>query len=505
LGAEIHGAAAKNKPLKMKFIGEFTQPSSQEGRAAGRQTSQYFLSQNAAGYATSEIDCKAYLGPDATLVYIETEEEQKEVAKFLATTDDTGSSYWIGGRYDPDSGEFIWGNGVVIGSFAPWDEGYPDSKVPVTRVSAYTVGGLKYRTQFQTVSLRYICELQLTTKSHVELKYLGQYKSRDLKFKGGISTRQTSFYFLSQNAAAFQTAENDCKAYLNENATLLYIETQEELANVTTFLQSSDDTGATYWVGGKFNTEKQVFEWLNGAELGPWASWDKGMPDTKTQLTRISANTVGSLKLRTQFNTVSNRYICELKDDLPEEEPVPCYNDNDLVIVVDSSGSIGQDNYQIALEFVTRLAITWVDNPKNRLAVIIYADDAQSIIGLADTISVAQIKDTVYHAPYLNGGTASDLGLDRALEEFTSNQRAVPLNLVFMTDGVSNDPNATLASAQNIQEAGIRSFSVGIGASINPTELQDIAGNDPSHVFNTDGFANLLKLLQPVSQNICSN
>lgn len=124
------------------------------------------------------------------------------MAKFLATTDDTGSTYWIGGRYDPDSGEFIWGNGVVIGSFAPWDEGYPDSKVPVTRVSANTAGELKYQTQFETVSLRYICELQLTTKSNVEFKYLGQYKSRDIKFKDGISTRQTSFYFLSQNAVS---------------------------------------------------------------------------------------------------------------------------------------------------------------------------------------------------------------------------------------------------------------------------------------------------------------
>ena len=227
------------------------------------------------------------------------------------------------------------------------------------------------------------------------------------------------------------------------------------------------------------------------------------MPDTRTQLTRISANTVGSLKLRTQFNTVSNRYICELKDDLPEEEPVPCYNDNDLVIVVDSSGSIGPDNYQIALEFVTRLAITWADNPKNRLAVIIYANDAQSIIGLADTLSVAQIKDKVYNAPYIAGGTASDLGLDRALLEFTSNQRAVPLNLVFMTDGSSNDPNATVASAQTVLAAGVRSFSVGIGSSINPTELEAIAGDDPTHVFNTDGFADLLKLLQPVSQNVC--
>lgn len=92
-------------------------------------------------------------------MYIETAEELAAVTKYLQSSDDTGSTYWTGGKYDPASSTFIWDNGVQVGSFAPWQQGHPDTQLPVTRIAAYVAGGVKLRTQFQTVSNRYICEL----------------------------------------------------------------------------------------------------------------------------------------------------------------------------------------------------------------------------------------------------------------------------------------------------------------------------------------------------------
>lgn len=113
-----------------------------------------------AGWTTGANDCKAYLGANATLLYIDTAEELAAVVSFLDGSDDTGSSYWTGGRYDPETAAFVWDSGVKVGTFVPWDQGHPDTSVPVTRVSAYTAAGsLKLRTEFQTVSNRYICEL----------------------------------------------------------------------------------------------------------------------------------------------------------------------------------------------------------------------------------------------------------------------------------------------------------------------------------------------------------
>lgn len=312
-------------------------------------------------------------------------------------------------------------------------------------------------------------------------------------------------YNVCSTQAAYTTAARDCYENLGEDATLLYIETQEELGNVTKFIRDSDDTGSTYWVGGKYDTAKKTFVWENGAEIGPWAPWDQGHPDTQTQLTRVYARTVGDIKLRTQFNTVSSRYICELKTGEVEEEAQPCYEDNDLVIVADSSGSIGQTNYLVAMEFTTRLAIAWADNPSNRLSVLIFASDVQSIFSLNQNLTVSEIRDLIYNAPYLNGGTASFLALDRVVTEFQQNPRQVPLKLVFLTDGGSTDKAATKAAAQRVKAAGVQAYSVGIGSGIVADELLAIAGGDQTHVFNTDGFDDLLKLLRPVSQEVCDN
>ncbi|ODM98848.1 Vitrin [Orchesella cincta] len=348
-------------------------------------------------------------------------------------------------------------------------------------------------------------ESNIESKSANRFTFIGSSKNLISKAKGKSSaTYQESLYFLSQNAAGQEMANMDCVNIFGPDGSLVSIETQEEHGNITQFLRASGDSGTLYWTSGRFNIDDRVFEWGNGVQLSPSAPWSANHPNSQLSVTRVALYTVGSPKLRTQFNTVSSRYICEVKLGEVGEEAEPCYSDNDLVIVVDSSGSIGQVNYLSALEFAAKLATAWVDNSNNRISVVIYSNSVQSVIGLGESVTVSQIRDRVYNAPYLSGGTASDLGINKAVTEFQSNARAVPKNLVFLTDGVSNSPSATLAAAQKATAAGIRSFSVGITTNINQQELLAIAGNDASHVFNTDGFEDLLKLLQPVSRRVCA-
>ncbi|CAL8085645.1 unnamed protein product [Orchesella dallaii] len=316
-------------------------------------------------------------------------------------------------------------------------------------------------------------------------------------------TTEGSLYFRSQNAASYELANSDCVSQLGPNSALVSIETQEELANITKILQESGDSSSVYWTSGRYDINDASFEWQNGIGLGPFIPWDANHPNSNTGLSRVALRNVGSIKFETHFNTVSHRYICELKYGQPGEEAEPCYTDNDLVIVVDSSDSIGQVNYITALDFAAKLIIAWVDNPNNRVSFVIYSNTAQSVIGLNESLTISQIRDRVYNAPYLAGGTASNQGINQAFNEFLSNVRAVPQNMVFLTNGVSNIPPDTLLAAQTVHTAGIRPFSVGIGSNINQEELLAIAGNNPDHVFNTDGFDELLKLLQPVSRRVC--
>lgn len=103
----------------------------------------------------------------------------------------------------------------------------------------------------------------------------------------------------------------------------------------------------------------------------------------------------------------------------------------------------------------------------------------------------------------MDSGTATWLGIDLAIAQFNLAPRDVPLNMVVLTDGLSNDAGLTAAAAQRATAMGIRSFSVGITDNTNPDELRVIAGGVTGRIFTTDTFDELINLLAPVSLTIC--
>jgi len=310
-------------------------------------------------------------------------------------------------------------------------------------------------------------------------------------------------YWASVNEAGWAEAARDCVA---NGDTLLYIETKEEIGNVTEWLRDSDSTGSLYWVGGKWDLRSEAFIWDNGVPISPEAPWGPGQPKDKKSNTRVAAVTVGGeIEYKTEANTKTIRYICEgqREDEDEEQIPVPCYKDNDLIIVVDSSGSISQTHYEIAKEFTARLATTWVDHNNSRVSVIIFSTDTQIIFSLIDDQSVPTMKEKIYNMPHMAGGTNTHRALDLVRSEFEKHYRNVTQNLVLLTDGQSANPAATKASADAVIAAGIRSHAVGIGSSIGQAELLVIAGGHADRVFTTDQFDELLALLRPLSKKVC--
>ncbi|CAL8071049.1 unnamed protein product [Orchesella dallaii] len=128
----------------------------------------------------------------------------------------------------------------------------------------------------------------------------------------GSATIQESLYFLSQNAAGQEMANMDCVNIFGPGGGLVNIETAEELGNITALLRESGDSGTLYWTSGRFNIDDRVFEWGNGVDLEASAPWSANHPNSQVSVTRVALYTVGSPKLRTQFNTVSSRYLCEV-------------------------------------------------------------------------------------------------------------------------------------------------------------------------------------------------
>lgn len=124
-------------------------------------------------------------------------------------------------------------------------------------------------------------------------------------------------------------------------------------------------------------------------------------------------------------------------------------------------------------------------------------------IPLVNTLTPAEISNTIRTTPYTGGGTATHLGIDMAVSQFNSSPRALPRTMVVLTDGISSNPALTVAAANRAIALGIRTMAVGITPSVNMQELLAISGNDPTRVFTSDNFDNLIRLLAPLSLKIC--
>jgi len=309
-------------------------------------------------------------------------------------------------------------------------------------------------------------------------------------------------YFISVVPNTWTGAENECPFFFGENATLVAIDSVEEWNFLKLKLESF---GSLYWTGGMYLPQSRVWGWsANSQSFPPWAPWDQGHPASNpTALHRVSiAHWSRDLAFwRSAPYTQLYPYICEIQR---STQAVDCYNENDLIIVLDSSGSIGSDNYATSLNFVEKLASAFTVYNASRLAFIIFGDTAQLQIHLYNSYSREFISRVILDTPYMNQGTATWLGIDLAVEQFNSSPRDVPLNMVILTDGMSNDEDLTIAAAQRATALGIRTFSVGITDATNPAELLVLAGGNRDRVFSTETFDELVYLLAPVSLTVCS-
>lgn len=255
-----------------------------------------------------------------------------------------------------------------------------------------------------------------------------------------------------------------------------------------------------------YDAGSRIWRWSsNNLPIMPWAPWDSGHPaNTPTGIHRILTHHMSqySASWRTVQNSQFHRYICETRR--PPDIPITC-EDNDLIIVLDSSASIGSHNYKKAKQFAAKVFEEITVHNASRIAFSIYADVVNTIINLNNSLSQEQIINAILEAPYMKGATATHLAINVAVTEFNSFPRDVPLNLLVITDGESYNSTLTAAAIQTAIGTGVRPFAVGISPSAVQKELSIIANGNSENVFNSDRCDDLLSLLQLLRQQVCSN
>ncbi|CAF1270233.1 unnamed protein product [Didymodactylos carnosus] len=190
---------------------------------------------------------------------------------------------------------------------------------------------------------------------------------------------------------------------------------------------------------------------------------------------------------------------------------LPCSEVLDLFLIVDSSGSLSDTDFQEAKDAMSRI-VENLDIEENRVLVTLinYSKDVK--VSTTFTLDSAQTKDNIkseiQKLDQMKDSTSTGDALAKA-QDLCSTQcrpfnQAVSRVAVVFTDGESNSGNIkAIPGAQLLKDEYVTIFTVGIGK-INPTELQAIASPPVTENYlHITNYAELMKKVNFIRRKLC--
>merc|ERR1712202_30788 len=183
-------------------------------------------------------------------------------------------------------------------------------------------------------------------------------------------------------------------------------------------------------------------------------------------------------------------------------------NKADLAIIMDSSSSVKVKNFNTMRSFVQNLVNAFqVGVGMVHVALIRYNKNVDVRRTFADSQTANAVMDDVHQVPYRGSGTRTGQAMQYALENVFKTGNGMrgdaPQILVTITDGKSQDD--VLAPSEAIRAAGISTYAVGIGTTIDRSEVVKISGAE-ERAFTTASFAALeTTVLENIRVSLCQN
>ena len=187
-----------------------------------------------------------------------------------------------------------------------------------------------------------------------------------------------------------------------------------------------------------------------------------------------------------------------------------CSESADVAFVVDTSGSIGEENFKKEKEFVKAVASSFdTVSTDFQLGLITYSTDAQLQVSFRDNLGPNSFDTVVDNLLYTMGRTRIDKALTLASSElFTTKGGARPGKrkaLIILTDGRQSQTSDSVTLKEAIvplQKLGVRIYTVAIGREVDLEELQQLTERKED-VFSVDDFDDLLNKANEVALKSC--
>uniref|UniRef100_A0A8C5WN44 Collagen alpha-3(VI) chain n=1 Tax=Laticauda laticaudata TaxID=8630 RepID=A0A8C5WN44_LATLA len=182
----------------------------------------------------------------------------------------------------------------------------------------------------------------------------------------------------------------------------------------------------------------------------------------------------------------------------------------DIIFLVDSSWSIGNEHFQLVREFLYDV-VKQLDVGENdfRFGLVQFSGSPHSEFQLNTYHTLQDVLFHISHMPYMGGGTKTGQGLEFLIRNHltkTAGSRAsngIPQIIIVLTDGRSQDDVALPSSI--LKTAEVNMFAIGVQDAVE-WELKEIA-SDPfdTHLFNLENFTALHGIIGDLVASIRSS
>ncbi|XP_069067829.1 collagen alpha-1(XXVIII) chain [Pleurodeles waltl] len=185
----------------------------------------------------------------------------------------------------------------------------------------------------------------------------------------------------------------------------------------------------------------------------------------------------------------------------------------ELVFVIDSSESVGPDNFQIIKNFVKTLVdrVT-INQATTRVGIINFSHQVELMATLQQYSTKEDIKQSVEQMQYLGEGTYTASAIKRTNEIFQAARPDVRKVAIVITDGQADvrDEMKLEVVVSEAHASSIEMFVIGVVSKSDPNFVEfrkemDLIASDPDseHVYQIDDFLTLPALENKLFKKIC--
>ena len=178
----------------------------------------------------------------------------------------------------------------------------------------------------------------------------------------------------------------------------------------------------------------------------------------------------------------------------------------DIVIVLDSSASVGLANWELVKQYVVNLILE-NKSKKVQFGLVVFSSRATVQFTLDQYSDINDLQEAVYSIPYSPGGTNLADAMMVAREQIfkqAGNRKESWDVLILIIDGAPNiNIELTASQIALTKEEGMIIYAVGIGPDVDIQQLTSTA-NEPDFMLLTD-FEVLNRAPYPLMDAICEN